>query len=116
MLFVADRIPPELKRIVEFLNQQMDPAEMLALELRQFAGEGLKTIVPMVYGETEEARKKKGVGSSSKGTIAAWRAWKTIWERRLETAIEADKADIKARIAEYDAKISVAGGDSLKNK
>ena len=59
MLFVADRIPPELRRIVEFLNQQMDPAEMLALELRQFAGEGLKTIVPIVYGQTEEALQKK---------------------------------------------------------
>ena len=32
---------------------------MLALELRQFAGEGLKTIVPMVYGQTEEALQKK---------------------------------------------------------
>jgi hypothetical protein len=40
MLFVADRIPPELRRIVEFLNQQMNPAEVLALELRHFAGEG----------------------------------------------------------------------------
>jgi hypothetical protein len=34
MLFVADRIPAELRRIVEFLNEQMDPAEVLALELR----------------------------------------------------------------------------------
>jgi hypothetical protein len=48
MLFVADRIPAELRRIVEFLNEQMDPAEVLALELRQFQGEGLKTIVPML--------------------------------------------------------------------
>jgi hypothetical protein len=62
MLFVADRIPPELKRIVEFLNQQMNPAEMLALELRYFAGEGLKTIVPMVYGQTERAQREKAVG------------------------------------------------------
>ena len=59
MLFVADRIPPELRRIVEFLNEQMDPAEMLALELRHFAGEGLKTIVPTVYGQTEDARQRK---------------------------------------------------------
>jgi hypothetical protein len=62
MLFVADRIPAELRRIVEFLNQQMDPAEMLALELRQFAGEGLKTIVPTVYGQTEEALQRKALG------------------------------------------------------
>jgi hypothetical protein len=63
MLFVADRIPAELRRIVEFLNQQMNQAEMLALELRQFAGEGLKTIVPMIYGQTEEARQRKGTGA-----------------------------------------------------
>jgi hypothetical protein len=62
-LFVADRIPPELRRIVEFLNQQMDPAEVLALELRHFAGEGLKTIVPMVYGHTERAQQEKAVGA-----------------------------------------------------
>jgi hypothetical protein len=61
MLFVADRIPAELRRIVEFLNEQMDPAEVLALELRQFQGEGLKTIVPMLYGRTEEAQQKKTV-------------------------------------------------------
>ena len=29
MIFVADVIPPELKRIVEFLNGQMQPAEVL---------------------------------------------------------------------------------------
>jgi hypothetical protein len=58
MLFVADRIPTELRRIVEFLNEQMDPAEVLALELRQFQGEGLRTIVPMLYGQTEKAQQK----------------------------------------------------------
>jgi len=63
MLFVADQVPAELRRIVEFLNEQMDPAEVLALELRQFAGEGLKTIVPMVYGQTEEAQQRKAVGT-----------------------------------------------------
>ena len=32
LLFVADEIPSELKQIVEFLNQQMNPAEVLAIE------------------------------------------------------------------------------------
>jgi hypothetical protein len=62
MLFVADRIPTELRRIVEFLNKQMDPAEILALELQQFQGQNLKTIVPVVYGQTEEAIDRKGGG------------------------------------------------------
>ena len=59
LLFVADDVPSELRRIVEFLNKYMTPTEVLAVELRQFAGQGLKTIVPMVFGQTEEAAGRK---------------------------------------------------------
>jgi hypothetical protein len=59
LLFVADNIPLELRRVVEFLNEQMDPAEVLALELRQFERNGLKTIVPTVYGQTQETANKR---------------------------------------------------------
>jgi len=60
LLFVADVIPLELRRIVEFLNEQMNPAEVLAIELRQFEGKGLKTLVPTVYGQTQESTAKRG--------------------------------------------------------
>lgn len=60
LLFVADVIPRELRRVVEFLNKQMNPVEVLALGLRQFSGEnGLRTLVPSLYGQTEEARGAK---------------------------------------------------------
>lgn len=59
MVFVADEIPRELRRIVEFLNQQMDPAEVLAVEIRQYTGEGIKTLVPRVIGMTAEAEQRK---------------------------------------------------------
>ena len=59
MLFVADQIPAELKRIVEFLNEQMDPAEVLAVELRQYVSQGLRTLVPRVFGQTAEAERRK---------------------------------------------------------
>ena len=59
MVFVADQIPSELRRVVEFMNQQMDPAEVLAVEIKQFAGKGLKTLVPRVLGQTAEAQQKK---------------------------------------------------------
>jgi hypothetical protein len=49
-----------LRRIVEFLNSQMDPVEVLAIEVKQFVGENLKTLVPRVVGQTETARQKKG--------------------------------------------------------
>lgn len=60
LLFVADVIPPELRRIVEFLNEVTDPVEILAVELRQYVGDGLKTLVPRVIGQTSEAQVKKG--------------------------------------------------------
>ena len=61
LLFIADEIPTELRRVVEFLNSQMDPAEVLAIEVKQFVGENLKTLVPRVVGQTESARQKKNV-------------------------------------------------------
>lgn len=54
MVFVADMIPPELRRIVEFLNGQMYPAEVLAIEIKQFAGLGVVTLVPTVIGQTAQ--------------------------------------------------------------
>ncbi len=59
MLFVADVIPPELRRVVEFLNEQMDPAQVLALEIRQFVGGEMKTLVPRLLGQSEFAQRKK---------------------------------------------------------
>jgi hypothetical protein len=65
LVFLADTIPPELRRIVEFLNEQMDPAEVLAIEVKQFVGEGMKTLVPRVFGQTETARQKKSSGTKA---------------------------------------------------
>ncbi len=66
LLFVADVIPRELRRVVEFLNRQMDPVEVLALELRQYSGEnGLKTIAPTLFGQTEDARSKSTPAGAS---------------------------------------------------
>lgn len=63
LLFVADRIPEELLAVVEFLNRQMDHTEVLAVEIPQFVGEGLRTLAPRVLGQTQEARQRKGTTS-----------------------------------------------------
>jgi hypothetical protein len=70
MVFIADEIPSELRRIVEFLNGQMDPAEVLAVEIKQFVGEGVKTLVPRVIGQTEAARQKKASASFVRESIS----------------------------------------------
>jgi len=59
LLFVADEIPIELQRVVEFLNEQMNRTEVLAVEIKQYAGDELKTLVPRVIGQTAEAQRTK---------------------------------------------------------
>lgn len=63
MVFVSDVMPAELTRIVEFLNEQMDPAEVLAVEVRQYVGEGRSTLVPRVVGQSAQAQQKKSVSA-----------------------------------------------------
>lgn len=59
LLFVADSLPRELIRIIEFLNEQMTKIEVLGVELAQFVGSDFKAIVPRVYGQTEIIRQSK---------------------------------------------------------
>lgn len=62
LLFVADTIPTRLRRVVEFLNEQMDPAEVLAVEVPQFENAEFTAMVPRVVGQTMEARDRKSAG------------------------------------------------------
>jgi len=59
LVFVADIIPAELRRVVEFLNEQMSPAEVFAVEVRQYLGEGRRTLVSRVLGSTMAAKDRK---------------------------------------------------------
>jgi len=62
MVFVADAIPTELQRIVEFLNEKMETVEVLAIEIKQYVdqkGQQLKTLVPRVIGQTARAKQQK---------------------------------------------------------
>jgi hypothetical protein len=90
LLFVADEIPNELRRVVEFLNSQMDPAEVLAVEIKQFAGESLKTLVPRVIGQTAEAERRKGPGKR------ATRQWD---EESFFAELERKRGSAEAEIA-----------------
>lgn len=73
ILLVGDSIPAEVRRIVEFLNGQMTSAEILALEIRQFGNDDLKTLVPRVYGQTEQA-----AGVKASGAAPASQTWDEV--------------------------------------
>jgi hypothetical protein len=60
LVFVSDLIPPELRRVIEFLNERMSPTEVVGVEIKQYVGQGnLTTFVPRIVGQTEEARIRK---------------------------------------------------------
>jgi len=94
IVFVADRIPSELRRIVEFLNGQMDPAQVLAVEIRQYVGGDLKTLVPRVIGLTAEADQKKS------GTRAS-RPWDERSFMELLGEKHADDIAVAKKILEW---------------
>ncbi len=96
MLFVADEISRELKRIVEFLNEQMTPAEVLAVEIKQFAGQGSKTLIPIVHGQTEEAKGKKNNNARSKKQWDEESFFKELISRR-----SIEEAEIARKILDW---------------
>ncbi len=93
LVFVADVIPPELRRVVEFLNGQMNPAEVLAVEVRQFVGQGLKTLVPRVVGQTVEAERAKGKASEKQWDEAGFLA--ELGRRRGDGEVDTARALMK---------------------
>ncbi|GAK56933.1 hypothetical protein U27_03897 [Candidatus Vecturithrix granuli] len=66
LVFVADSTSKELRRLIEFLNEEMTHVEVLAVEIKQFQREdrhGQKALVPRVIGLTESARNLKDIAS-----------------------------------------------------
>jgi hypothetical protein len=61
LIFVADEISRELKRLVEFMNETMSEVEVLAVGIRHYWREGLKdrVLVPSLVGATERANSSK---------------------------------------------------------
>ncbi len=59
MVFVADKLPPELVRIIEFLNEQLSTAEVLGVAVPQFVGQNVQVLVPRVVGATQAAAATK---------------------------------------------------------
>lgn len=61
LVFVADSIPTELQAIVEFLNNQMQQTDVIAVEVKRYGAAGMSTLVSRVLGQTA-AKKAKTEG------------------------------------------------------
>jgi len=95
LMFVADVIGGELRRVIEFLNRFMDPVEVLGVEIRQYQGRGLRTLVPRLVGQTMATQGKAG-------TSAAKRQWdEESYFRELEERRGPDEARVARAILEW---------------
>ncbi len=68
LIFIADRLPAELRRVIEFLNEQMNEVEVLGIELAQYVGSDFRALVPRVIGQTEAIRQAKKTTSGKRHT------------------------------------------------
>ena len=66
LLFVADELPREVRRIIEFLNSKMNDVEVLGVELRQYVGGNIRAMVPRIIGQTEATRQAKSMSGQVK--------------------------------------------------
>jgi hypothetical protein len=90
LVFVADAIPSELRRVVEFLNGQMTQTEVLAIEIKRYVDvDGQhQTLVPRVIGQTEVAKQIKSTGTTR------------VWTRdEIVTQIETQRGAAEAEVA-----------------
>jgi hypothetical protein len=56
MLFAAGRMPPELRSIIEFLNEQMGSAEVLGVEVKRYSRHEDEILVPSLVGDTTKSK------------------------------------------------------------
>ena len=93
LLFIADRIPDRLARVVEFLNGQMRTVEVLALEIKRFRGRTGEIFVPDVIGRTAKATGGRSVARSPRLTRESFLAAFEHDRHRLAAARLLDAAE-----------------------
>jgi hypothetical protein len=67
IIFAGDRISPEVRRVVEFLNREMQNVEVLAVQYEVWEdGDGVRVLIPTVFGQTVEAEAVKSSASATR--------------------------------------------------
>ncbi|MBX5460828.1 MAG: hypothetical protein IRZ28_07035 [Steroidobacteraceae bacterium] len=99
LVFVADVIPAELRRIIEFLNEQME-AEVLGVEIRQFrsGASGRTTLVPKVVGLTAKAQLRRSAVATPKRS-APWDAASLL--EKIRSSSRPDEAPTTEALIEW---------------
>jgi len=101
MIFVADQISVELRRITEFLNRQMATSEMIAIELRQFVGQNVQAFVPDVIVKPEPGKVKGRAAGGEAGSATEWTQERFL--AKLEEEVGPEVVDVVIRILDWSS-------------
>ena len=116
-MFVADELPKELRAIIEFMNEKMETVEVLGVELRQYAGEGLRAVVPRIVGQTEATRTAKRRPSASRPNLNEVTFLKTYPDLARECFADALQEagrrglSVKWATESFSLRVPLEGGD-----
>ncbi|WP_051340454.1 hypothetical protein [Azospirillum halopraeferens] len=122
LVFVADRIPPELRRIIEFLNEQMRPAVVIGIEIKQYVSDtGLRSLVPRVVGQTAASEAAKSERPAREPITdeqwwAAFEAQHGAAMRQLGQAVVQSWAELYDTVAITSAQDSYFAAKRIGNK
>jgi hypothetical protein len=109
LVFVADEIPASLQTVVEFLNEQMRAAEVLAVEVKQHKGDGVTILTTQIIGRTSTAQHAKAVTETRE-----WSSESILDEVRRSAS--AETATVAERLLRWasDRSLPVAWGSGAK--
>jgi len=106
IIFFLEEAPNELKRLVVFLNKQMVSSEVLLVEAQQYVRDGIRVVVPALFGFTEQARqvKKTVTVKSRESKGEPWNEGRFFDEARSK--LEHSEFDAVQRLYEFSKSLA----------
>ena len=81
LVFLSDKFSPETQRIIEFLNRQMENSEAFAVEVSQYTGGGMRTLVPRVLNPSVLQADRRAAAAGKGEPWTADRFYKNLADR-----------------------------------
>jgi len=91
LIFFFEQAPHELKRLVEFLNKQMNLTEVLLVEARHYRKDEVRIVVPRLFGFTEQALAIKRAAAAEGARAPVAKDWSTFADNAITKGIGEEK-------------------------
>jgi hypothetical protein len=101
IIFFLEQAPVELKRLVEFMNKHMDIVEVLLVEARQYASDGVTIVVPTLFGFTEQIRDIKKAASAQQAPKPVATDWESFGANAAQKGLDDGSIAVMRKV--YDA-------------